>query len=170
MPDVTLIPLRRDDLPTLENLLQLYLYDFSPYLCDDPDEQIGEDGRYNPGFNTARYAGRHGYWGYLARVDGRLAGFSLVSDRVRYRPIGRHVDEFFVLRCYRRRGVGRAMAFQTFDTYRGYWEITEIAPNLPAIAFWQTVIDSYTGGRFRDFTEVWGEQVHPIQTFDSSTW
>jgi predicted acetyltransferase len=172
MSNVQLIPAKRSEIGVLRHLMQLYLYDFSEYLCDDEDEAIGEDGLYDPGFDLQRYWEKPGFWAYLARVEGRLAGFVLVSSRVRHRPKpGRYIDEFFVLRCYRRQGVGRALAFQTFDSFRGYWEITQIGANTSAQAFWRKVIAEYTQGRYEEFTtpapsgppDVW-------QVFDSGAW
>lgn len=168
MTNIQLVPLKRHQLETLENLMQLYLYDFSIYFCDEPTEQIGENGRYDPGYGLERYLKKSGYSAYLGRVDGKLAGFVLTSSRIKYREgAGRSVDEFFVLRCYRRQGVGRALALQTFEAFTGYWEIAEVADNTPAQAFWRRVIGEYTGGRYRELTGEFGEI---WQTFDSSVW
>jgi len=54
------------------------------------------------------------------------------------------MDEFFVLRQYRRRGVanGRRVALQSIS---GTWEVGEIPENVDAQHFWRTVIDRYTG-------------------------
>ena len=172
MATVDLIRVTADNFDVLARLMQLYLYDFSVYLCDDEDEgHVDAEGQFDPGFDLTRYFRSGGYVGYLARVDGRWAGFSLVSarsDKARPRRPGRNVDEFFVLRCFRRRGIGRAMARQTFDTYRGFWQVMEIAANEPAQAFWRAVIAEYTGGRYREFEDVGGGGQQQIwQTFDS---
>ena len=58
--------------------------------------------------------------------------------------------EFFVLRAYRRRGIGRRAVFALFDRFRGAWEISELPRNEPAIRFWRRAIDEYTDGRFRE--------------------
>jgi predicted acetyltransferase len=172
MTRIELAPAEPYQLETLSNLFQLYLYDFSVYFCDDPGEQIGEDGLYDPGFEMARYFEPSGYRAYLGRVDGRLAGFALVTEQVQHRVgPGRLIEDFFVLRCYRRRGVGRSMAFQLFDTFRGYWEIAQIASNKPAQAFWRKVIGEYTQRRYREFVAApnrYGDDVW--QVFDSSEW
>jgi predicted acetyltransferase len=162
---VELVPLQPGQLPTLRNLMQLYLYDFSIFFCEGDYDDIGEDGLYDPGFRLERYVEQPGYRAYLARLDRKLAGFVLLSERTRYRPRGRIVDEFFVLRCYRGRGVGRRLAWLTFDTHQGYWEVAEIKNNTPAQAFWRRVIGEYTSDRYEeiinDTGEVW-------QMFDSS--
>lgn len=164
---IELLSAKHEQLETLRNLMQLYLYDFSVYRCDEPDEKIGEDGYYHLDYDLARYFNNPGFRAYLAQVDRKLAGFVLVSSRVHYHDTGWNIDEFFVLRCYRRQGVGRFLAHKTFDTYRGYWEITQIPNNLPAQAFWRRVIDDYSGGRYQ---EIIGEYGKVCQIFDSSGW
>ncbi len=173
METLHLIPVERRHLTVLHNLMQLYLYDFSELLCEDEEGYVNEQGLFELDFDLRRYAGQRGYWGYLARVGERWAGFALISDQADKAPAGssgRNMDEFFVLRCFRRRGIGRQMAERIFDTYRGFWQIGEIGSNQGAQAFWRRVIDRYTGGRFAEF--IAEEEQGPIvwQTFDSSTW
>ena len=168
MPRVTLHPLQPDQIDTLRNLMQLYLYDFSIYFCDDPTDQISEQGLFPFPYSLDRYLEDSRFSAYLGRTSGKLAGFSLVSDRLHHRQgQGRLVEEFFVLGCYRRQGVGRSIAIQTFDTYRGYWEIVEVAPNKPAQSFWRNVVGDYTQGRYEERI---GKRDEIWQLFDSSTW
>jgi predicted acetyltransferase len=75
-----------------------------------------------------------------------------------------------VLRCFRRKGVGRAMAFQVFETYRGFWQIGAIEPNLPAQNFWRVTVSAYTAGRYQESITDEHDEVIIWQTFDSSTW
>jgi predicted acetyltransferase len=75
--------------------------------------------------------------------------------------------EFFVLRRYRRKGVGECVAAWLFDRFAGTWEVREKANHTAAIAFWRRTIGRYTGDRFEDFAlddERWHGQV---QRFDS---
>jgi predicted acetyltransferase len=163
----------REQANILGNLLQFYLYDFSVYFCDAPDGYVEKDGLFDPGFDLNRYFDQAGYWAYLARVEKQWAGFALISDRADQAPPGtpgRSVDEFFVMRCFRRKGIGRAMAFQIFDTYRGFWQIGAIEPNLPAQNFWRVAISAYTGGRYRESITDAYDEVIVWQTFDSSQW
>ena len=177
MADLTLIRVGHHNLSVLDRLMQLYLYDFSEMLCDEPEGRLDEAGRYDPGFPLARYADgqAHGarYEGWLARAAGQWAGFSLFSDRVdatHHAGPGHNVDEFFVIRCFRRQGTGSELARRTFDAYRGTWQITQIGSNTGAIAFWQSAVAAYTGGRFRSFeTQEHGQTLH-WHTFDSSGW
>jgi predicted acetyltransferase len=164
-----------DNLDVLDRLMQLYLYDFSVYFCDEGDGFVGPDGRFDPGFPLSRYAegSGSGHESWLARVEGRWAGFALIGHRADQHPHGgpgRAVQEFFVLPCFRRKGIGTALARQVFDDYRGFWQIAQIAANRPATAFWRTVISRYTGGRYADYTKEERGRTLVWQTFDSSTW
>ncbi len=166
-PGVQLVPATLSDRNALHNLAQFYQYDFTEFLPGDVDEQ----GEY-PYIDVRRYLTEKDHRAYLARVNGKLGGFVLIKDRPeqRDRP-GRYLAEFFVMRPYRRLGVGRMLAFQTFDTYRGYWELAVVGPNTPAQAFWRRVVDEYTGGRFEEFTTQDNEAGSTItiiwQAFDS---
>lgn len=172
MAQVELVRVTAENFNVLERLMQLYLYDFSVYFCDDEvDGRVNEAGLFDPGYNLARYVDDPRYEGYLAQTAGRWAGFSLVSaraDKARRQRPGRNVDEFFVLRCARRQGIGRELARRTLDMFRGFWQVMEIAENEPAIAFWRDVIGEYTGGRYREFPDVGGDGQRQLwQTFDS---
>ena len=58
--------------------------------------------------------------------------------------------EFFVVPTARRRGVGEAAARRVLRRGRGRWEISEVAGNAPAIAFWRLTIGRLTRGRFEE--------------------
>lgn len=147
MPNVQLIRATFKDHDRLFNLAQFYQYDFTEFLPGELDEE----GCFP--YIVVRHYLSKGHQAYLARVDERLAGFVLVDESPPRRGgPGRYLAEFFVMRGYRHKGIGRALAFQTFDTYRGYWEIAEVGPNLPAQAFWRKVIAEYTNGRFQETT------------------
>ncbi|MBN1311050.1 MAG: GNAT family N-acetyltransferase [Anaerolineae bacterium] len=168
MPRVRLVPATRSDYNVLHRLAQLYQYDFTDFLSGD----INEQGEY-PYMNVRNYLTQKGRRAYLARVNGKLGGFVLINDKPEQRnQAGYYLAEFFVLRPYRRQGVGRALAFQTFDTYRGYWELAVIDPNKPALAFWRKVVDEYTQGRCEEFTTYDHEEGFTViwLVFDSSTW
>ena len=88
------------------------------------------------------------------RAGGRLAGFILVRSCSEHNALHdpHNVAEFFVLKKYRRHGIGREAACQVFDRFPGGWEVTQWDNNLPAQAFWQKVIAQYTGGEYRTFS------------------
>jgi predicted acetyltransferase len=143
---VRLIPVDKTDKAVLRRLLELYLYDFSEYTGEDVDRH---------GFYSYDYLDP--YWTdpdrhpFLLWVDEHIAGFVLVRGRLG--PDGQRVHyiaEFFVMRKYRRRKVGREAAFLAFNLFPGKWRVSQIKKNLPAQRFWRQVIGEYTGGRFRE--------------------
>jgi predicted acetyltransferase len=51
--------------------------------------------------------------------------------------------EFFVVRRYRRRGVGTDLAHQVWRRFPGKWEVRVKDANLPAQYFWQRAISAF---------------------------
>jgi tagatose 1,6-diphosphate aldolase len=87
-------------------------------------------------------AGRN--YPFLLRVGGELAGFAAVGVDVPSREF--FVQEFFLLRKFRRQGLGRAAAHQLFDQFFGPWRVELLTANTPARLFWPAVIKQYVGG------------------------
>jgi predicted acetyltransferase len=129
----------------LENVMQLYLYEFSVY----DDLELDERGLY-----TYPYL-KH-YWEepnrhpFLIRVDGRIAGFALVTVNTRGDGEEARLSEFFVVRKHWRRGVGETAARMVFDRFPGRWIVTQLEENVPAQQFWRAVIHRYTRGTVED--------------------
>jgi predicted acetyltransferase/ADP-ribose pyrophosphatase YjhB (NUDIX family) len=154
---VRLVPAER---PALANLLELYLHEFSAF----DDAEIGADGRYGYVYLDTYWA-EPGRTAFLIQVDGRLAGFALVRTVEAGENPLYSIAEFFVLRKYRRLGVGRAAAQAIFDLFPGRWQVNQDAANLAAKAFWRRVIGDYTGGRLTEGWQAGEEPVGPVQRF-----
>lgn len=138
------------DKPLLQRMMELYQYDFSEFEDTDLDDHAMFGYAY-----LDHYWVEENRWPYLVRLDGKLAGFVLVSYHTLLSGKGCSISEFFILRKYRRRGVGRKTARWIFDHHPGTWEVYEMEKNLPAQEFWHKVITEYTGG---NFTETWLDQ------------
>jgi predicted acetyltransferase len=54
------------------------------------------------------------------------------------------MEEFFVMKKYRKSGVGKQTAFYLFDLFPGKWEVAQIKANIPARKFRMKVISDYT--------------------------
>jgi predicted acetyltransferase len=97
---------------------------------------------------------------FFIKVDGKLAGFILISANTYKLDQGtaKSVTEFFVMRKYRRQGIGKSAAFQVFDRFPGKWEVIQHGGNAPSKRFWGKVIDEYSAGNYRKEpveTEYW---------------
>jgi predicted acetyltransferase len=153
----------------LRNLMQLYLYDFSPIDGADVDKF----GLY--GYRILdQYWVESGRFPFLMRGDGQLVGFALLrrgtyfDEHPATKNRGMTVAEFFVMRKYRRQGVGKRTAFHLFDLYPGRWEVAQLSSNSPAQDFWRKVINEYTGGYYTDHlldSETWQG---PVQVFNNA--
>ena len=164
---IELLTATRGDAVMLANLFQYYAYDMSEIV----HVEVGADGRFVVGSLDVWWSEewRHPFF---IRVDGGVAGFALVQRRSRVSGDDQTWDvaEFFVMRKYRRHGVGSAAAIRAFDAHRGKWEVRELASNHAAIAFWRRVIGGYTKGNFGEMV-LDDERWHgPVQSFrnDSS--
>jgi predicted acetyltransferase len=128
--DVDVVGAELRDKPVLRQLLQLYQYDFSEF--DDAD--VDAEGSY-------RYRYLDEYWTeperhpLLFRVDGKWAGFALVRSGTPH-----DMAEFFVMRKYRRSGVGTVLAREVFARFPGEWQVRQMTSNPAATAFWLQAI------------------------------
>ncbi len=133
---------RPEERALIEGLFQFYIHDFSELYPDASDGwTLGADGRFDA------YEHSDSYWRdadrqpYLIEVDGRTAGFALVNAYShRGQPIDHAMAEFFVIRQYRRLGVGHGAARTIFTSSPGRWELAIAAPNAGARAFWPKVV------------------------------
>jgi predicted acetyltransferase len=156
----------KQDQAALDNLMQLYTYDWSELGPLD----VGENGRFEDYPLDAYWEDpwRHPF---LLRVDGKLAGFALVAARSRLTGADGVFDmaEFFVMRRYRRRGIGQAAAIAAFEQLRGSWEIRQREDNVEATAFWRRVIGRYTGGKYQELHWNDATWTGPVQRFSNQT-
>jgi predicted acetyltransferase len=161
MPTVAIRRAGPPDEPVVERLLQLYEYDAS----DTYGADLEADGRYHV-VDLARLW-RPDYAVHLITVDGHLAGFAFVTRHASYLDGAPTwlMDEFFVLRKYRRRGVGGHVARTLFDGHPGRWELGQLEGNTAAQAFWRAAIGRYTGGGYQEARLATARWQGPVQTF-----
>jgi len=140
--EVEIVPARFQQKQIMENLFQYYLHDFSQYV----DLELDDRGRFEYP-NLADYWQEENRYPFFMTVNGNVAGFVLVTcESTRD---GQHlydVSEFFVLRRYRRQGVGERAARKIWDRFPGAWQVRVMRRNQIAAAFWDAVVRGYAGG------------------------
>ena len=141
MINVNLKKAELSDKRTLGNLLQFYIYDFTEFL----DFDLNDEGLYKA-YMVDDYFINPEKSAFLVRIEGKLAGFVLVSDQtiLSENQGGKCIKEFFVTRRYRRQGVGKQVASMTWDLYPGKWEMKVEPTNKPAQRFWEVAIRDYS--------------------------
>ncbi len=139
---IEVIPATQEQQPILANLLELYAHDFSEFHNID----LGPDGRF--GYrDLPLYWLQRGRYPFLVRIDGKLAGLILVKrgSEISGEEIVWDIAEFFVVRGYRRRGVGTEIARKVWRRFPGRWEIRVMESNRSAQRFWEHAITGFTG-------------------------
>lgn len=151
--------------PVLKRLMQLYLYEFSEF--DNSD--INNDGLYE-------YEYLDHYWiekdrfPFLFYVDGKIAGFVLVNSHSHDNKERntKSIAEFFVMPKYRKKNIGKNVAFHIFDMFPGNWQVCEMESNITAQKFWRKVIAEYTNDNFNEVFLDNDSWRGPMQTFNNS--
>ena len=143
MSSIELHAAQRDELETIESLMQFYTYDFSEWL----PLQLGEHGFFNiqPLTDYWRHPSTQAF---LIRVDGELAGFVTVDDDTHLPGAQFNMGYLFVSRRFRGQGVATFVASTLLSQLPGQWQIFHIDANQPARLFWASVIDDLTGGTY----------------------
>jgi predicted acetyltransferase len=142
--DIEITPALSEEEPILANMLELYAHDFSEIL----DIKLGADARFG-------YRPLPSYWKapdrypFLIRTDGHLAGFAFVR---RGSEISNDADvwdmtEFFVIRGFRRLGLGMKAAHAIWRKFPGKWEVRVIDRNQKAMGFWGRATREFLGNK-----------------------
>ncbi|MFT4416264.1 GNAT family N-acetyltransferase [Fredinandcohnia humi] len=156
--NIQLQPVAKEEEPILHNLMQYYIYEFSSYMSII---KVNKRGSFDPFDLTVYWTDAH-HHPFFIRVDGELAGFVLVQSEVGEIP--NSIKEFFVMRSFEGKGIGKFAAKQIFDTFPGNWFVTQTEKNERARGFWRGIISSYTNGKY---TERFDERNRSIQEFST---
>lgn len=78
------------------------------------------------------------------------------------------VSDFFIMRKYKRKGVGRKVACSLFEQFSGLWEVRQTFANKSAYEFWKQVITKYKENNFYTEQLIQDEKWNgPVFVFDS---
>lgn len=150
-----------EDKPVVRQLMELYQHDLSAWT----GSQLSDHGYFG-------YAELDHFWieagrkAFVIRAEDGLAGFALVRHEMpgAEEPWGR-IEELFVVRSLRRRGIGTIVALRIFAMYPGRWFVRQHAANRPAQAFWRATIAKASAGSYEEyFPADWDG---PQQTFSN---
>ena len=141
---LTITKIGPDAEPLLRNLFEHYAHDMSEWL----DIETKPDGSFS--FDTSKF------WKeevYLAKEGESIVGFAIVGPATPWLGSDSNafdVHEFFVLRRFRRSGLGRQMAEYIWNAHPGEWLVRVLEANRPAIPFWRGAVAAYTEGAYRE--------------------
>ena len=128
----------------LRNLFELYLHDMAEWFEFDTTQEG------NFAYPTKQEIWDKGIDVHLLYSGEIPVGFGLVGSAEEFggEPASKDMDEFFVVRRYRRSGIGRDFANELWSKYPGRWLVRVFQKNLPAIPFWRGSIATLTGGGY----------------------
>ncbi|TYS50965.1 GNAT family N-acetyltransferase [Bacillus infantis] len=156
---VTLSLCPYEDKTVLSNLIQLYRYDSSEF----EGHILSQHGLYSYKYLDHQWTEEYRR-PFIVKVDGEIAGFVLVIldvprdftklivildvprdfTKLSNREKTNVISDFFIMRKFRGRGIGRHVAFSIFEQFKGAWEVRQTSENKPAYAFWKKVIAEFT--------------------------
>lgn len=141
----------------VENLLQFYVYDFTEYTR----ASIQKDGSFRTMPELDSYwVDKNKNHIYLITAESEIAGFVMMKELEENRKYN-YLVHFFILRKFRRSGIGRKAAEIILKKYKGEWELYQLENNIPAQIFWDKVIKDITDGEVK----VWVENGRRYQNF-----
>ncbi|WP_044874481.1 GNAT family N-acetyltransferase [Pseudomonas sp. LFM046] len=122
----------------IRNLYQFYAYESS----DWEQEDVEADGRfYIHEDHLVRYWQEPQWSANLILVDGFIAGFLLVERSELPGLDALELADLFILKKYRRQGIGRAVVTQVLTSGEEDWLVRFYQQDEAALAFWLAVLD-----------------------------
>ncbi|MDQ6420454.1 GNAT family N-acetyltransferase [Paenibacillus sp. LHD-117] len=130
----------------LRNLMELYQYDMSQFDADS-DNDVNDYGLFDYKY-LDHYWTEEGRHPFLVIFSGKLAGFVLIREiTIAGDSVSKFsIAEFFIMKKYRRQGIGKVVANKVFEMFKGNWSIAWLEKNVPAKSFWTRIISEYSEG------------------------
>jgi predicted acetyltransferase len=154
------------DSTVVSNLLELYSHDLSAAFS----LELGADGRFGYERLSLYWSEPDRRFPFLVRRGQLLAGFAFVTrgSPLSDDPNVFDVAEFFVVRRYRRCGVGRRAAILLWNRFAARWIVRVFEENHQGCQFWASVVTEYTNGVFLETRRSEGQRVWRVFEFDSA--
>ncbi len=130
---IKLVPITYESENIFKNLMTLYLHDLSEYTNDLKINDVG----------LFEYEGIEFYFKeedlkpFFIYYEENIAGFVLLNSG-KFTPKNAEfcIHEFFILKSYRKKGIGTEAINKLLEKYKGKYIVAQLAENKPAISFW----------------------------------
>lgn len=139
------------DHPIIQNMGRFYVYDMSEYCGFGPDWEIPKNGLYEC-MDFKHYWSNEKAFPFLIHYSNELVGFVIIDKKGSESIIDFNMAQFFILRKFKNKGIGKYVATLCFEKCLGIWEIMVMPENHGAYRFWQSIIKSYTHNNFSEYT------------------
>lgn len=135
-----IVEVKQEDKEKLYKLLQYALYDGSQYI----DNDINNDCIFEFD-NCFTDEDRSAYFIKSGKI---YVGMVMVNENLKFNKNGKCIAEFLIMPRFRRNHIGKRVAYEIFEKFRGDWEVQPMKNNLGAYAFWKNIIFKYTNGNY----------------------
>lgn len=147
--ELKLLPASKEvDYPIIQNMASYYAYDLSEYM-GWPQES---DGTASIGMDYIQYWQEPDTYPFIIKYKDELVGFVIIDKKVSNPANDFNIAQFFILKKFQGKGIGRYIACQCLDKFSGNWEVFVMPGNEGAYRFWRKIIKVYTRYQFKEFT------------------
>jgi predicted acetyltransferase len=166
-PTLSLDAATSADASLLGNLLELYSHELSDVF---PSVVLGPDGRFGYPALPLYWSELERRFAFLIRVDGQVAGFVLATrgSPAAADPQVLDVAEFFVLRRYRRQGIGQCTARLLWNRLPGPWTVRVAEGNQIGLAFWAGLLAAEAAVGVTESVRLSGSMSWRVYKFDTA--
>ena len=133
------------DKEILYRLLQFSLFEESENNLRDMNDNAIFEYKYFDSYFTDK--DRDAYF-IRDKKTNNLLGFAMVNTYMQIFKKGHSIAEYMVIPKYRRNKIGKKVAIELFNRYKGNWEVKPLSNSDRAYLFWKNVIEDYTNNNF----------------------
>ncbi len=127
----------------LYNLLQYALYDSSQYIDNNINEDCIFEYRWFDNYFTD-----NNRKAYFIKSENSYIGMVMVNEHLKFNKSGKCIAEFLIMPRFRRNHIGKKVAYEIFEKYKGNWEVQPMKNNTIAYSFWKNTISEYTNDNY----------------------
>lgn len=138
-----IVKVQLEDKGKLYRLLQFALYDGSQYI----DNTLNQDCLFDYGWFD-NYFTDDDRDAYFIKNGEDYLGMVMVNENLKFNKEGKCISEFLILPKYRRNHIGKKVAYDIFELFKGDWEVQPMENNPIAYSFWKSIINEYTNGNY----------------------
>lgn len=139
-----------EDYPVIQNMGRFYVYDMSQYMGGELGWELPEDGLYEC-IDFKKYWLDENAHPFLIRYLNELVGFVIIDTKGSDLEVDYNMAQFFILRKFKNKGIGKFIATECFKIFHGVWEVMVMPENTGAYLFWKSVIAQYTQHDFSEY-------------------
>ena len=127
----------------LYRLLQYALYDGSNYIDNNLNGECVFEYKWFNNYLTDKNRNA-----YFIKNGNTYIGMVMVNENLKFNKSGKCIAEFLIMPRFRRSHIGKRVAYEIFEKFRGDWEVQPMENNPIAYSFWKNIISEYTNDNY----------------------